>query len=119
MLSDGLSYARSVALRRQTMPGHFVCHRGHVAHSGRVDPVVVELEQRANGDRVIERFIRPAGLSRAIDILLANGSRVANHFLDERVERAILVREGRRPDVVQNTLDELPIAQQLRRDRGV
>ena len=101
------------------MTGHFVGRRGHIAHAGRVDPVIVELEQRANSDRVVDRFIRPAGLTHSIDILLANRGRVLDHFLDERVERAILLREWRRLDVRQNALNQISIAQQLRRDRGV
>jgi hypothetical protein len=101
------------------MAGHFVGRRGHVGYSGRVDPVVVELKERAHRDRVVERFVRPAGGADPIHIVLANRSGVANHFLDEGVERAILFREGCCLDVVQDTLDELPVAQQLSRDRGV
>jgi len=101
------------------MAGHFVGHGGHVAHSGRVDPVVVELEQRADCDRIVERFIRPPGFARAIYILLADRGRVGNHFPDEGVERAILLREWRCLDVGQNALNQIFIAQQLRRDRGV
>ena len=104
---------------RETMTGHLVGHRGHIAHARRVDPVVVELEQRADRDRIVERFVGPTRLAHAIGVVLADRSGIRDHFLDERVERAILVRDRRGLDVVQNTLNEISIAQQLRRDRGV
>ena len=101
------------------MTGHLVGHRGHVADSGRVDPVVVELEQRADSDGVIERLIRPAGFANRISVGLADRRGILDHFPDERVERAILLRDRRRRDVVEYALNEVFIAQQLRRDRGV
>ena len=101
------------------MTGHLVGHRGHIAHARRVDPVVVELEQRANSDGVIKRLIRPAGFANGISVGLADRCGIFDHLLDEGVERAILLRDGRRRDVVEYALNEVFIAQQLRRDRGV
>jgi len=118
-LSHCVADARRVALGRETMTGHLVRHRGHIAHARCVDPVVVELEQRANSDSIIERFIRPAGFANRISVGLADRRGILDHFLDERVERAILLRDRRRPDVVEYALNEVFIAQQLRRDRGV
>ena len=101
------------------MTGHLVGHRGHIAHARRVDPVVVELEQRTDGDGVIERFIRPAGFANRISVGLADRCGILDHLLDERVERAILLRDRRRRHVVEYALNEFFISQQLRRDRGV
>jgi hypothetical protein len=101
------------------MAGHLVRHSGHVAHARRVDPVIVELEQRADRDRVVERFVRPTGLAHAIDIILSDRRGIGDHLLYERVERAIFLWKWRGLDIVQNGLDEISIAEQLRRDRGV
>ena len=101
------------------MPGHLVGHRRHVGDAGSIDPVVVELEQRADGDRVVQGFVRPACRTRAIDIVLTDRRRIRDHFPDERVERAIFFRDRRRVHIVQDALYEVSISQQLSRDRGV
>ena len=88
------------------MAGHLVGHRGHICDARCVDPVVVELEQRTDSDRVVERFVRPTGFAHAVDICLTDGCRIRDHLFDERVERSILFRKQRRLDVVQYALDE-------------
>jgi hypothetical protein len=101
------------------MAGHLVGHRGHIRDSSGVDPVVIELEQRTNGDRIVQGFIGPAGCKHAIDIGLTDGRRIRDHLSDERVKRAILLRDGRSVYVGENALNQIPVAQQLSRDRGV
>jgi len=118
-LSSRARNVRRVADCRETTAGHFVGHSRHIAHARGVDPVVVELEERADGNRVVESFVRPPGFENPIDILLTDRRRVVDHFSNEGVERPVLVREWGRVDVGQNTLNEIPISEQLRRDRGV
>ena len=101
------------------MPGHLVAQRGHVRDARRIDPVVVELKERADGYRVVERLIGPTGLARTIHVLLANGSGVANHLLDKGVKRPVLVGDRRAVEIIQDTLYQSAIPVQLRRDRGV
>ena len=101
------------------MPRHLVAKNRHVSDSGRIDPVVVELKEGADGYRVVERLIGPTSLARHIHVFLPNGRRVANHFSDEGVKRPILVGDRRVVEIVQNTLHQSAIPKQLRRDRGV
>jgi hypothetical protein len=101
------------------VPRHLIAKSRHVSDSGRIDPVVVELKERANGYRVVERLIRPTSLARHIHVFLPNGSGVANHFSDEGVKRSILVGDRRVVEIVQNTPHQSAIPMQFRRDRGV
>ena len=108
-----------VPSRRQPFSGHVVHLGGHIVDARRIDPVVVELEEGANGDCIVERFVRPARGADAVSIGLGNCRRIVDHLLDEAVESAVLVRDRRRLDIVQNALDDIAIPVQLRRDRGV
>jgi len=42
-----------------------------------------------------------------------------HHLLHEPIERAILLRDRRGLEISEDTLNEVPVSQQLRRDRGV
>ena len=101
------------------MSGHLVAERRHVRDAGRINPVVVELEERADGYRVVESLIGPAGPARHIHVVLPNGGGFANHFLDEGIKRPVLVGNRRAVEIIQDTLYQCAISVQLRRDRGV
>src|SRR5438552_1488025 len=81
-----------VTLGRQPFPRHLIAERRHVAHTSRIDPVVIELEQRADGDRIVKGLIRPTRLPRSIDILLTDRRRVVDHLFYKTVERSVLGR---------------------------
>ena len=108
-----------VTLRRQPLARHGVPHRGHIAHPGGVDPLVVEVEESADSDRVVKRAVRPSRGAHLVHVFLGQANRVFVHLPDERVERAIPFRDRRGLQVSQNALNEIPVSQQLRRDRGV
>ncbi len=103
----------------QPVPRHLIAKSRHVSDSGRIDPVVVELKERAHGYRVVERFIRPTGLARHIHVFPPNRRRVANHFSDEGVKRPVLIRDRRVVEIGHDTLHQSAISVKLRRDRGV
>ena len=108
-----------IAVGRQPVSRHLVAKSRHVSDSRRIDPVVVELKERAHGYRVVKRLIRPTCLARYIHVFLSNGSGVANHFSDERVKRPILFRDRGVVEIVHDTLHQSAISVKLRRDRGV
>ena len=108
-----------IALGRQPVSRHLIAKGRHVSDSGRIDPVVVELEERAHGYCVIKRLIRPTSLARHIHVFLPNGRRVANHFSDEGVKRPVLIGDRRVVEIVHDTLHQSAIPVKLRRDRGV
>jgi hypothetical protein len=101
------------------VPRHLIAKGRHVSDSGRIDPVVVELKERADGYRVVERLIRPTSLARHIHVFLPNRRRVAYHFSDEGVKRPVLFRDRRVVEIVHDTLHQSAIPVKLRRDRGV
>ena len=105
--------------RRQPFPRHFVRERRHIADPGDVDPRVVKAKERVNGDRIVQRFVRPPGLAGSIDVGLLDGGRIGVRLFDEPVKDTILLGDRCGLDIVQDSLDERAISKQLRRDRGV
>jgi hypothetical protein len=60
--------------------------RRHIRDAGAVNPAVVEVEQRANTYRVVDRFFGPTGSQQGIDIRLADIGIVTVQFVDETKE---------------------------------
>ena len=87
--------------------------------TGRIDPPVVEVEQRAHRDREIERFVGPTGRPHNGDIRISDRRRRIVHLVDEPKQRLVLFVEPGRPDIRQYRFDERLVAKQLRRNCGV
>ena len=85
----------------------------------RVDPAIVEIEQRANGDCVVERFIGPARAARLVNI--GAGDLIGSAIdLGEEFEQCLLGIGNRRRRVIrEDGTNLLGVCKQLRRDRGV
>ena len=72
-----------------------------------------------NRDRIVQRFVGPARIARDVDVGLSDGRGVRVRLLDEPVKGTIFLGDRCGLEVVQYRLNELSIAEQLRRDRGV
>jgi len=66
----------SVSHGCQTLSRHVICECWHVVNPSRVDPGIIELEERTDSYRIVERLIRPAGCLRSIDIALVDKIRL-------------------------------------------
>lgn len=107
------------SLGREATARHLVAENGHVLDAGRVAPAVVEIEQGADADGVVERFIGPAGAASLLDVVARNLVRGAVHLGDELEQRLLGVRDRRGRVVPEDRLDQFLAAEQFRRDRGV
>src|SRR5436309_827559 len=76
-----------IALCRHSPTAHLVGAGRQIMNAGGVDPRVVELEERADGDRVVDGFLAPPGRGEPVDVLTSNAVRLLVHLLDEREER--------------------------------
>ena len=94
-----------VPVRSEPTTGRLVADRGHVRHARGIDPVVIELEKRANSDRIVQCFVRPARAPHGVRVGRADGSRIRHHLPYKGVERSILVRDRRRVEILQDRLD--------------
>ena len=92
---------------------------GHRVHTGRVDPAIVEIEERADGNREVERLVGPARGASGIEIAFGNLRRLVIHLVDESKQRLVLFVEDRRFVVGQDGIDEGRIVQKFRRNCGV
>ncbi len=108
-----------IVFRCEPLSRGFVASGRHVVDTRRVDPDVVEVEESADGDGVVEGVVGPPRGPGALEILTSDLRRLAVHRVDEREERFLLVGDGRLAVVCEDRLDQVPIAQKLRRDRGV
>lgn len=72
-----------------------------------VDPSIVEIEERANGDGEIDRFIRPARVVQWHHVFGANPRRFAIDLVDEAQQNLFRLAEPRRLEVAKNPPDQL------------
>ena len=67
---------------------------GKRVNSGCVNPTVVEVEQRADRDRVVDGFIIPTRLAKRLHVRGCDQRRLVIHFRDEPEQSLVLVFEG-------------------------
>lgn len=66
---------------------------GHCVDPGRIDPAIVEVEERANSNRVIDCFIRPSLRMQSLDVFVADTGRFVIHLSDESQQYLIFLRQ--------------------------
>jgi hypothetical protein len=91
----------------------------HRLYTDGVDPAIVEIEQAADHDRVVDRFVGPANVMKAVYVGLLDSRTVTIHLLDIGEQRFFGIGDRRRPVIFEHGVDPGSIFQQLRRDRGV
>jgi len=91
---------------------------GHGVYAGRIYPAIVEVEQSANRNRIVNGFVGPAMLVQLDDVLTADARGVAIGLIDKAQQR--LFGGGQRCglDVIQHGRDEV-CGQQFRRNCSV
>jgi hypothetical protein len=88
--SDGTPH---VAVDGGALRGSTVRFVGHLVHARRVNPAIVEIEQRADRDGEVERVIRPAGGAGDVEIAFGDRRRLVIHLVDESEQRLVLFVE--------------------------
>ena len=91
----------------------------HGVNAARVDPAIVEVEERADGDGVVDCFVGEAGLVERCDVGRLNGKGIAVHFVHEAEESFLRLGEERSFEVREDAGHQFGAAEQFRRDRGV
>ena len=91
----------------------------HSVYAAGIDPAIVKVEQRANGDRVIDRFIGVTRRMQCLDVITLNIVRVMVHLANEPHQSLFCFGQRGRFNIGKDTFDEFFAAQQFRRDRGV
>lgn len=92
---------------------------GEGLDAGRIDPAVVEVEQGADGDGVVDLLVGPAGGVEGDHVVGGDGRGVRVDLVDEAEEGFFGVGEGRVFEVGEDLADEVFTAEEFRRDRGV
>jgi hypothetical protein len=80
----------------------------------RVNPPIVEVEQRAHRDDEVQDFVGPARCPNSIEITLRDRRRAGVHLVHESKERLVRLIERRGFQVGQDPLDEDRIAEEFR-----
>ena len=120
LLRARLSSGRDIAEGREPLTRGIVRRRRHVAHAGGVDPLVIEVEQRAHGNGIVQSFVSPARRLDLVQIPQLQPARLAAvHLVDEREERPLARVDRRGPIVRQYRIHQFTASEQRRRDRGV
>lgn len=108
-----------IAVNRASLRAHAVSIRRHAVDAGRVDPAVVEVEQRADSNREIEFLIGPPRRSQLCRVVPGNRPGRGIHHVEECEEQFVLGVEPRGRRILNDARDELGIAEQFRRNCGV
>ncbi len=76
-----------------SLSSHCVRLIAHRMYTAGIDPPIVKIEQCANGDCIVNRFVGIAGLMQYLDIRRFNGHRIAIHFVNEAEQRFLVLRQ--------------------------
>jgi hypothetical protein len=77
-----------------TDTAHLVGFCGHVLYAGRVNPAIVEVEETAHGDGVVDGLLGPSGALDFVNIGPANLVRCAIDLIQEGEERFLRIIQG-------------------------
>ena len=91
----------------------------HGLHAVGVDPAVVEIEQTADHDGIVDCFVGPAGLVKALDVGLLDRGAVGVYLFDVSEQFFFGIGDRRSAVVFEDGINLGSITQQFRRDRGV
>src|SRR5579884_4182851 len=83
----------------RALPVGFITHRMHAAC---IDPPVIEIEERAYGDRIIDRFVRITGCMQCLNIARPDGNGIMIHLAGKPEQRLFRIRKLRGFDICQN-----------------
>ncbi len=91
----------------------------HGMHTACVNPAIVKVEESADGDRVVNGFVRIAFLVKSFNVRGLNRHRIGVYLVDKPEESLLGFAELGGVHVFEYAVDEIPAPQQFRRDRGV
>ena len=91
----------------------------HGMNAACVDPPVVEIEQRADGDRIIDGFVRESRLVEDCDVRWLNRNGIVVHLSHKPEQSFLRLGEQRGFHIREHTRNQFRAAKQFRRDRGV
>ena len=104
---------------RRSLAARAMCFFAERVDAAGVDPAVIEVEQRADGDGVIDCRVGPAGFMQRRDIGRTDVDRIAVDFVHKSEESLLGLRERRGFQVFDYRLDQRLVSQQFRRNCGV
>lgn len=87
--------------------------------AGGINPAVVEVEEGADGDGVVDLLVGPAGLVQGGHVFGGDVGGIVIHFVEEAKEDFLGGRQGGGFEVREDGFDESGILEEFRRDRGV
>ena len=88
-------------------------------NAGGVDPPIIEVEERANRNSVIDRGVRPASFVQRGDIRRPDVNRIAIYLIDEAQQRFFGFGQPRRFEVFDDPQNQGFVPKQFRRNCGV
>lgn len=80
---------------------------GHRMHPAGVNPAIVEIEQRAHRDGVIDGFVGPAHVVKRLHVLDGNLRRMMVDFADEAKQGFVLFRKPGTLEILNDAADQI------------
>jgi hypothetical protein len=91
----------------------------HRVNTACVDPPVVEIEQRANGDRIVDSLVRESRLVEGCDVRRLNGNGIVVYLPDKAKQNFLWLGKQTGFYIREHARNQFRAAKQFRRDRGV
>jgi hypothetical protein len=91
----------------------------HRVNAASINPAIVEIEERANRNRVVDRFIAIANRVQSSNVFRLDPNRISIHFPYKTKKLFLRIRQRAALRILQHTFHQFGIVQQFRRDRGV
>lgn len=96
-----------VSLNSHSLSTRAVGFFGQRVNAAGIDPAIVEVEKRANGDGEVNCFVIPPGGAQRCHILGRDLLRFLVHLMDESEQGFVLFIQARCFQIAQNALDQL------------
>ena len=96
-----------------------MCFVGQRVHAGCIDPPIVEVEQRTDGDREVQLLVGPLLGAQRLQVISGDPGRIVVDPVDEPEQRFMAIVETRSLEIEQDLVDQRFVLEQFRRDRGV
>lgn len=89
---------------------------GESVYAGDIDPTIVEIEQRAGGDREVDGFVGPSDRVQRPHVFSRDPGRVVVHFADEAEQGLVLFVEAEGFQIAEHAPNQFFASQQFRRN---
>src|ERR1039458_1754649 len=109
----------NVAMRGSSLSAYLVGLFRQRMDTARINPAIIEIEQRAHGNGEVYRLVIPSQRAQGKHVVGGNSRRIVVHLVYKSKQRFVLIIERGSFEILQHSPDQFFTFQQFRRNCGV